>query len=125
MKISLVIPAYNEEEFIGRCIDSVIKNSSDKLAEIIVVDNASTDNTARIAASRPGVTVVYEARKGTGNARQTGAEKAIGDVIAYIDADTLMSKGWVERISKEFSKDSKVVFLSGPYKYFESEKYPL
>ncbi|MEY3783975.1 MAG: hypothetical protein RLZZ230_297 [Candidatus Parcubacteria bacterium] len=123
MEISLVIPAYNEEKFIGACLDSVIKNSAGKLKEIIVVDNASTDATATIARSRLGVRVVYEGRKGTGNARQTGAEQATDDIVAYLDADCLVPLGWIEMIEKSFF-DNQVVFLSGPYKYYESTRYP-
>lgn len=123
MKISLVIPAYNEEQFIGACLDSVIKNSEGKLYEIIVVDNASTDLTAQVASQKPGVKVVYEIRKGTGNARQTGAEVATGNIIAYVDADSKMLPGWVAIIEQVFNND-KVVLLSGPYKYNDSTRYP-
>lgn len=122
MKISLVIPAYNEEAHIGACLDSVLEHGQG-LHEIIVVDNASKDRTSEIAASKPGVRVIYEARQGTGNARQTGAEEATGDIVAYIDADTRMPEGWVSYIERAFS-DPFVVFLSGPYRYFESKRYP-
>lgn len=123
MKISLVIPAYNEEKYIGICLDSVIKNSAGKLHEIIVVDNASIDSTAQVAGQRLGVRVIHEARKGTGNARQTGAEVATGDIIAYIDADSTMPPGWVSIIEQVFIDDT-VVLLSGPYKYNDSVRYP-
>ena len=124
MKISLVIPAYNEEAFIGACLDAALKYGGEKLHEIIVVDNASTDHTADAAARYPGVRVVREDRKGTGHARQTGAEEATGDVIAYVDADSHLTPGWVEQIEHAFA-DERVVFLSGPYHYYESERYPL
>ena len=124
MKISLIIPAYNEAPFIGACLDSIIAHSNGKLHEIIVVDNASTDDTAAIAAGKPGVRVVHEARPGTGNARQTGAEAATGDILAYIDADTLMPAGWVEHVERAFA-DERVVFLSGPYRYRDSKRFPL
>jgi glycosyltransferase involved in cell wall biosynthesis len=58
--ISLIIPAYNEEKYISTCLDYAIKNSNGKLLEIIVVDNASTDNTKKIASNYPNVRVVYE-----------------------------------------------------------------
>lgn len=124
MKISLVIPAYNEAQFIGACLDAAIEHGGGKLHEIIVVDNASKDDTSAIAARKPGVRVVYEAQQGTGHARQTGAEAATGDIVAYIDADTSMPAGWVEYIERVFA-DPKVVLLSGPYQYLDSERYPL
>jgi len=116
MKISLVIPAYNEEKYIGACLESVIQNGSG-LFEIIVVDNGSTDATSDIVRSFPNIRIVHEALKGTTKARQRGGVEAKGDIIAFIDADTKMPKGWVDKILDIFSKDSKVVCLSGPYKY--------
>ena len=62
-KISLIIPAYNEEKYIGSCLDHAIKNSGGKFSEIIVVDNVSTDSTKSLAERRPGVRVIREERK--------------------------------------------------------------
>ncbi len=126
MNISLIIPAYNEEAFIGGCIDAAIRHAGGRFKEIIVVDNASTDNTATIARSFPGVIVIREDRKGTGHARQTGAEAATGEILAYVDADTHIPRGWTEYIERTFKSDPKVVFLSGAYKYHrkESLRYP-
>jgi GT2 family glycosyltransferase len=61
MRISLVIPAYNEEAYLGGCLDSVIASGA-LFHEIIVIDNASTDRTAAVAAARPGVRVVLSSR---------------------------------------------------------------
>src|SRR6185436_1953806 len=87
MDISLVIPAHNEEKFIGETLDSVKMHCGAKLKEIIVVDNASSDRTGEIAVQK-GATVLREDRKGTGYARQRGFEHAQADVLAFIDADT-------------------------------------
>jgi glycosyltransferase involved in cell wall biosynthesis len=124
MTISLVIPAYNERRYIRNALEAALKNGKGKFLEILVVDNASTDDTARVAASFPGVRVVREERKGTGNARQTGFEQAKGEVVAYVDADTLIPEGWVEAIERAF-RDPEVVFLSGPFRYYESKRYPI
>ena len=64
IQITLIIPAYNEEKYIGACLDSVIENSRGRFIEIIVIDNASTDRTAEIAQQRPGVRIVREHQKG-------------------------------------------------------------
>ena len=118
-KISLVIPAYNEEKYIGSCLECAIKNSNGKFFEIIVVDNASTDRTAEVAARQRGVRVVREGKKGLTRARQRGFQEAKGDLIAYFDADTQMPAGWVEKATSEFQKDPKLVCLSGPYLYYD------
>jgi len=115
MKISLVIPAHNEEKY----IESAIKNSDGKFHEIIVVDNASTDKTKQIAETFSGVRVVSEPSKGLTKARQKGLMEAKGDLVAYVDADTLMPKKWTEKVLKEFQKNTKIVCVSGPYKYYD------
>ncbi len=123
IKISLVIPAYNEEKYIGQCLDSVIANADKRIFEIIVVDNVSTDKTAEVARQRPGVKVVREEGKGTNKARQRGLLEATGDFVAYIDADTRMPKEWPETADKFFEKNPKAVCLSGPYKYYDGSKF--
>src|ERR1035437_1050948 len=108
-KISLIIPAYNEEKYIGECLDYVFKNSDNKFFEIIVIDNKSTDKTGEIARKYKNVKVIYEERKGLTRARQRGFEEAQGDILAYIDADTHMPKGWAQMIISEFEKNNNIV----------------
>ncbi len=122
MKITLVIPAYNEEERIEACLGSVLKNSRGSFHEIIVVNNASTDRTQELA-EKMGVRVVIETKKGTGHARQCGLEHATGDYVAYIDADTLMPEDWVDKIHTVFKKHPEIVCLSGPYRYYGSGRF--
>ena len=119
-RISLVIPAYNEANYIAECLEHVLQNGRGFFHEIVVVDNASTDDTALIASRFPGVRVVQENTKGLTHARQCGYEAATGDILAYIDADTHMPEGWVERIVTSFKKDKDLVCLSGPYVYYDS-----
>jgi len=123
MKLTFAIPAYNEGENIGRCLDSIFremeKGPHGNDIEIIVVDNASTDTTGKIAESYKGVCVVKEPRKGLLFARQAGYEAATGDIIANVDADTMLPPGWIETVFKEFSQDSNLVALSGPHIYYD------
>ena len=119
MPISLIIPAFNEERYIGACLRAVGENAAGRFAEIIVVDNASTDRTAEIAASYPGVRVVQEPDRGVTRAKQRGLQEAKGDVVAYIDADTIMPAGWVDTVEECMVRRSDVICLSGPYRYFD------
>lgn len=123
MKLSFAIPAYNEAENIGKCLDSILnevkKNSYTNDVEIIVVDNASTDNTAEIAKKYTEVKVVPESRKGLCFARQQGYLSATGDIIANVDADSVLSPGWINKVFTEFSKDNNLVALSGPVIYYD------
>ncbi len=125
MKISLIIPAYNEEDSIGRCIDAALKNSNGAFHEIIVIDNASTDRTKSVVEEKiksgTGSTilrVIPEPEKGLVRARQRGLIEATGDLLAYTDADTLLPVGWVEKALDVF-KNEKVMCLSGPYRYHD------
>lgn len=120
MKISLIIPAYNEEKYIGECLKSAIGNSNGAFLEIIVIDNASTDKTKEVAEKFPGVRVVHEPQKGLTFARQKGLESAKGDFLAFIDADTKMPVGWPEKVIKAFSNDPHLVCVSGPYVYYDA-----
>lgn len=122
-KISLIICAHNEEKFIGECLDYAIKNSKNKLFEIIVVDNVSTDNTKAEALKRPNVKVVREEKKGLVRARERGYKEAKGDILAYIDADTRMPEGWIDRLIDEFENNNNYVCVSGPYIYYDIPKH--
>jgi glycosyltransferase involved in cell wall biosynthesis len=89
MKISFVIPAYNEEAGIGLTLDSIPVKALEAAGyevERVVVNNASTDRTADIA-RKHGARVVYEQKRGYGNAYQAGFSSASGDIIACGDAD--------------------------------------
>ena len=123
LKISLVICAYNEEKYLGDCLDYAIKNSHAQFHEILVIDNASTDGTKVIAEERLGVRVIREEKKGLTRARQRGFLEATGDILAYIDADTHMPEGWVERIFTEFRASDELACLSGPYVYYDISKF--
>ena len=89
MKVSVVIPALNEEGVVGKTVRSIpsdeIRDAGYDL-EIIVVNNDSTDNTAR-EASDAGATVFLEKNKGYGNAYKRGFKEASGDIIIMGDAD--------------------------------------
>jgi glycosyltransferase involved in cell wall biosynthesis len=120
MKLSVVIPAYNEENYIGPCLRAVSREAarSGHDVEIIVVNNASTDRTAEIAAGFPGVRVVDEPCKGLSRARDTGCRQARGELIMNVDADCLMPRGYISRVLPHF-ENPRLVLLSGPFFYYD------
>ncbi len=121
MKISFVIPAYNEEKNIVDCIIS-IKNELDIFCvdhEIIVVNNNSTDRTKELALKH-GAKVVDETRKGIVWARKAGFDASSGHIIANIDADNRLTKGWLETVYGHFCNRPEIVALSGPLIYYDS-----
>lgn len=123
IKVSFVIPAYNEEDYIGRCLDAVFGNINDrKDIEVIVVDNNSTDRTAEVAARYKGVRLLHEMRRGANAARRRGFDEAKGDLVALPDADTIPPQGWLSDAEAEFAKDPKLVCVSGPFIYYDLPK---
>ena len=113
MKISVVIPAYNEENYIQKCLDGFLAQEVPP-DEIIVVDNNSTDTTADIVKKYPGVRLVKQPIQGMTPARNKGFDTAQYDIIARTDADTIVSPDWVKKIKEAFEKDSILIALSGP-----------
>ena len=118
MKISLIIPAYNEEKYIKDCLLSIQKHG-EGLFEVIVINNASTDATASIVKEFKNIKLVNENKKGLPFARNRGLAEANGEIVAFIDADTKIPKGWVKKIEKAFKKNDKLVSISGPYVYYD------
>jgi glycosyltransferase involved in cell wall biosynthesis len=128
MKLSFVIPAYNEEHYIGACLDAILaqKKVLPYDIEVVVVNNASSDDTEaairKYATKDSGVILVNEPKKGITNARRAGFLVATGDLIANVDADTRITPGWIKKVMDEFSKDPKLVGLSGPFIYYDAPR---
>lgn len=119
--ISFVVPAHNEEDYINNCLKSIEKEiaSYQGSAEIIVVNNGSADNTKSVALAFPGSKVIDEPILGSSRARNTGFRASSGDLIANIDADVLLPKGWLNKIVDAFAEDEKLVAVSGPYRCYD------
>src|SRR5258708_27764562 len=108
MKISFVIPAYNEEGYIQKCLDAIIRETKGRDdMEIIVVDNNSTDRTSEIVSEYPGVRLIHEARRGANRTRETGFQTSRGELVAFVDADTEMPHGWVAQWGKELAGNTQ------------------
>ncbi len=97
LTLSIIIPVYNEENYIAVCLDAIARQSV-LPDEVIVVDNNCNDKTVKIARNYDFVTVVREPRQGIVYARNTGFNKASGDLIGRIDADTQLGPDWVESV---------------------------
>lgn len=110
--LSIVIPAYNEEGYIGKCLDSIAAQTL-KPHEVIVVDNNSTDRTVEIARQYPLVKVIHEKRQHQVFAQAAGFNKATGDILGRIDADSILPPDWVEKIIQAFADDPKLIAVTG------------
>jgi len=113
-KISVIIPAYNEEKLIGRSIEALQKQTlpSDQY-EIIVIDNNSTDNTYAIAKNYKVSVYLYKEIQRVAAARQFGASKAKAPILAFMDADSVADNDWLEAIVTHFAKNKSLMAVCG------------
>jgi glycosyltransferase involved in cell wall biosynthesis len=117
LTVSVIIPAYNEESYLKKCLQA-LRTQVIKPDEIIVVDNNSSDNTLRVARQFSEVKVIKETRQGLYFARQAGIDAAKGDIVCRIDADTYVEKHWVAEIKRAFL-DQHVQAVTGPVGYHD------
>jgi glycosyltransferase involved in cell wall biosynthesis len=123
MKISIVIPVYNEAEALGACLSAIAAQTVAPY-EVIVVDNNSTDNTVALAGAFEFVTVLSEPKQGVVHARSQGFDAARGGIIARIDADSLLPADWLDSLQAVFT-DPTVDAVSGVAQYYNVAAAPL
>lgn len=122
--VAVVIPAYNEERFIGNCLESCLRQTS-LPDEIVVVNNRSTDDTEQIVrqfqAAHPHIDIRLIAQdeyQGIVPTRNRGFDEVRSAVIGRIDADTIITPDWVETVRRRF-QDPAVGALTGPVWYYD------
>ncbi len=117
MNVTVVIPAYNEERAIFACMDALCKQKTAHNYKIIVVNNASTDNTASVALSwkdKLALEIMEEPLKGRGAARRAGFAKANTDIILSTDADSKVPPNWIEAMVDTLLSNPKAVACTSP-----------
>ena len=112
LTLSIIIPVYNEERRLRACLDA-IKLQKRMPDEVIVVDNNSTDSSAKIAKKYKFVTVLHESKQGLIFARNRGLDAARGDILARIDADTMIPPNWCDVLVNSFD-DKNIAGVTGP-----------
>ncbi|MGD8531401.1 MAG: glycosyltransferase [Syntrophobacterales bacterium] len=114
MKVSVVIPAYNAESTIGQAVEQSFAQARQPLEiEVIVVDDGSKDDTAKVAESA-GATVIRQENAGPAAARNRGWESATGQVICFTDSDCIPVADWLENLLDGFN-ESQVGAVAGSY----------
>lgn len=121
-KISVVIPAYNEENTIARCLRSLVEQSVPReQIEIILVDNNCTDNTVKIAETFGSIHIIHEPTPGVGAARAAGWAVAKGEIIASTDADCAVPKHWLKKTMAYFDTHPETVAVSSGYLFYDRD----
>jgi glycosyltransferase involved in cell wall biosynthesis len=118
--ISVIIPVFNGDKYLGEAIKSVLSQTDFKL-EVIVVDDGSTDDTAKVAKSfNSSVRYCYQINAGPGAARNQGIALALGDYFAFIDADDLWTEDKMNRQLIAFETDPYLDMAFGHIQQFYS-----
>lgn len=116
MRVSVIVPVYNEEKHIDTCLRSLV-NQKVKPYEIIVIDNNCTDDTISIVKKYP-VKIIKENKQGITHARNRGFDSARGDILARCDADSILPPSWIKKIIDNFNKYN-IDALTGPASYHD------
>ncbi len=111
--LSIIIPVYNEQDYIGLCLEAISKQSvmPDK---VFVVDNNCHDQTVAIARRYPFVSILREKKPGQSWARNKGFDASKTDLLARIDADTILTPDWVKTVKQIFDEDKELAAVTGP-----------
>jgi glycosyltransferase involved in cell wall biosynthesis len=110
--VSIVIPVFNEENYLKNCLDSIARQTVRPL-EVLVVDNNSTDRTTEIAQSYTFVKLLHENKQGQVFAQAKGFDNASGTILGRIDGDSILTEDWVEKVQEHFYKNTDSVAISG------------
>jgi len=124
-KISVIVPIYNVEKYLPKCIESIIKQTYTNL-EIILVDDGSPDNCGKIcdeyAERDKRIRVIHKENGGVSSARNCGIDNANGRYVTFIDADDIVEKDYIEYLYKGFEKDIDLVYTSFNLVDYKSNK---
>jgi glycosyltransferase involved in cell wall biosynthesis len=122
LRITVVVCAHNEARHLPACLYSLLAQTRPP-DELLVINNASTDETAAVARDVPNVRVVDEPRKGLVIARETARREALGNLLVYVDADCRAPLTWLARVAAHFERDPHLIALSGPYRYYDWDRF--
>ena len=113
--ISIIIPAYQAEEYLERCIESVLKQTYSNI-EVIIVDDGSLDRTGTIAdkfcETDPRIKVIHQENKGLSGARNSAIEVAQGEYITFVDADDFIHPQMLTILLSEIQKNQAEIAIS-------------
>lgn len=105
----MIVPVKDDPR-LGACVDALVRQAyPEDLVEIVVVDNGSVDPLPGRVANHPRVTVLHESRPGSYAARNTGASRTTGEVLAFTDSDCLPETHWLERAVARLGEDADLV----------------
>ncbi len=119
--VSVVIPAYNAEKTINKCLDSIMNQDCTEEYDVIVVDDGSTDSTPQIVLRFDNIRLIRQENAGPASARNKGAAEAKGEIILFTDSDCFPTENWISEMVNPFKNNNEVVGVKGAYKTGQKE----
>lgn len=114
IRLSVIVPAFNNSAYLAQCL-AALRAAHPPAAELIVVDDASTDDTPAVAAAAGADVLRMPRNGGPGAARNYGAQRARGEVLLFVDADVVVASGTLSRVERAFAADPALGALFGSY----------
>lgn len=122
--LSIIVPAYNVERFIGPCLESILSQETKVDFEVIVVNDGSTDSTgtviAKYAQKNNRIRVINQENKGLSGARNAGIDQARGKALTFVDSDDVLAQGYIENFMKALS-NSNCDYVTGLYTVMDED----
>ena len=123
LALSIIIPVYNCEKTIRKCLDSIFIQKNDLKYEIIIVDDGSSDGTVEVVesviAGRGNVKFIHQENAGAGAARNKALRYASGDYLLFIDGDDYISSNSLNILKIEMQKNEDLDVLIFMYRYYD------
>lgn len=119
-KVSIIVPVYNMEKYIIKCVNSLI-NQTYRNIEIILIDDGSTDNSIKIVNETfkdERIVIVSQKNSGSGAARNLGIKIATGDYLFFVDSDDFIAEETIEVMINKMLNDNSNLVICDYYKYF-------
>lgn len=121
MKVSIIIPVFNEEKYIEKALTSLVFQS-EKPNEVIIVDNNCTDKTINITKKfnkKLPLKIIKEKKQGIAYSRNTGFNYANGEILVKFDADSILPKDWIKNVKTIFENNKKIVAYSNHFYLYD------
>ena len=122
-KVSIIVPVYNSEKTLAKCINSILLQSY-KNYELIIVNNNSNDNTKKIIyffmKKDSRIKYAFEKIKGRGIARNTGIKNVSGSIILMTDSDCIVPKNWIYNMIQPIIKENENIIMGSEYSLFNN-----
>ena len=122
-KVSVIVPVYNTEKYLHRCIESILDQTY-KMLELILIDDGSTDSSGiicdEVAQKDTRVKVLHKKNEGAGEARNCGINIAQGEYICFVDSDDYISSRYIEIMYMQ--QKNMIAGLSNAISYLEMKK---